>query len=153
MSALSIQQEGNGPIDLRRRGPWRLPWLWYQSADCSYNSQFWRTLRRWRPSNGLNGLRGQIWPNIWISNPDYPGTNVHVGFNNHFGGLWGHNGLQMTFEVKFGLGIEFSDLNYPCNHVFLVSICHYFTIVYRRLIMIHWPACFAADKKERRIYS
>ena len=55
-----------------------------------------------------------------ISNLDYPGIHAHIASNNHFGGLWGHGGLQMTLEVK----IEMSNLNYHGIHVHIASDGH-----------------------------
>ena len=46
---------------------------------------------------------------IELSDLNYPGIHVHVASNSHVGGLWCHDGLQMTSEVK-------ADLNYLwCN--------------------------------------
>ena len=57
-----------------------------------------------------------------ISNLYYPSIYVHVASNSHFGGVWGHGGLQMTSEVTSDLGNELSDLNYLCTHGFVASI-------------------------------
>ena len=53
------------------------------------------------------------------SNLNYPGIHVHVASNSHLGGLLGHDGLQMTSEVKADLKTELSDLNYECFHASL----------------------------------
>ena len=51
-----------------------------------------------------------------FSNLNYPGTCVHVVSDSRLGGLWGHDGLQMTSEVTSDLKIELSDLNYLFVH-------------------------------------
>ena len=50
-----------------------------------------------------------------ISNLNYPGNYVHV----LFGGLRGHEGLQMTSEVATDLKFEIIGLNNPCSSAFL----------------------------------
>ena len=40
----------------------------------------------------------------------------------HFGGLWGHGGLQMTSEVTYDLRFELSDLNDLYSHAFLACM-------------------------------
>ena len=57
-----------------------------------------------------------------ISNLNYPGKYVHVVLNTLFGGLRGHEGLQMTSEVATDLKFEISGLNNPCSSAPLVSI-------------------------------
>ena len=47
--------------------------------------------------------------------------HVQVASNGHLHGLCGHDGLQTASEVTSGLGIELSDLNYPCSHAYLAS--------------------------------
>ena len=64
-----------------------------------------------------------------ISNLNYPGNYVHVVLNTLFGGLRGHEGLQMTSEVATDLKFEISGLNNPCSSASLASKCHYFKIV------------------------
>ena len=54
-----------------------------------------------------------------ISNLNYPGIYVHVASNSLLGGLWGHDGLQMTSEVTSDLKIELSDLNYLCDQAYV----------------------------------
>ena len=39
--------------------------------------------------------------------------------NSRLGGLWGHDGLQMTSEVTSDLKIELSDLNYLYSYASL----------------------------------
>ena len=56
-----------------------------------------------------------------IRNLIYPGIHVFVASNGHFGGLWGHGGLQTALEVTSGLGIKLSDLNNLCSHISLAS--------------------------------
>ena len=46
-----------------------------------------------------------------FSNLNYPGTCVHVVSNSRLGGLWGHDGLQMTSEVS-------SSAEYPFRTIF-----------------------------------
>ena len=57
-----------------------------------------------------------------ISNLNYPGNYVHVVLNTLFGGLRGHEGLQMTSEVATDLKFEISGLNNPCSSASLASI-------------------------------
>ena len=35
---------------------------------------------------------------------------MHVSFNDHFGGLWGHHSPQMTSKVRYDLKFEIGDL-------------------------------------------
>ena len=54
-----------------------------------------------------------------ISNLYYPGIYAHVASNNLLGGLGGHDGLQMSLEVKSDFKIELIDLNYLGVHASL----------------------------------
>ena len=58
-----------------------------------------------------------------LSNFDYPGIHVHVAYNCYFVDLGGHGSLQTASEFTNDLGIELSDINYICCHIFLASIC------------------------------
>ena len=72
-------------------------------------------------------------------------SHVHVAARSHFGCSCGHCGLQIASGVANGLRIELIDLNFLHNSAFLASRCLY-GLNQRRLIMIHWTACFAAGK-------
>ena len=54
-----------------------------------------------------------------ISSLNYPGIYVHVASKSHIGGLWVHDGLQMTSEVTSDLKVEASDLNELCYYASL----------------------------------
>ena len=61
------------------------------------------------------------------SNLNYPGNYVHVVLNTLFGGLRGHEGLQMTSEVATDLKFELSGLNNPCSNASMASKVLYLT--------------------------
>ena len=74
---------------------------------------------------------------------------MHVAFNCHSGGLWGHCGLQIASEINGDLKFELLDLDYLCCSVSLASKCHYFNPVGTlkltpspsdHLVMSHWLA-------------
>ena len=53
---------------------------------------------------------------------------MHVAFNNHFGGLWGHGNLQtasMASDINFDLRFEISNLHYPGNYVHVAFNNHF----------------------------
>ena len=70
----------------------------------------------------LNGLSSAVKFNLRfvISNLNYPCISIqgHFASNSHFGGLWGHGGLQMSSGFKFDLGFEISNLHYPVINVY-----------------------------------
>ena len=52
---------------------------------------------------------------IELNDLNYPDIHVHVAYNSHFGGPWGHGGLQKPSEVMVTSQVvkfELSDLNY-----------------------------------------
>ena len=86
-----------------------------------------------------------------ISNLNYPGNYVYVVLNTLFGGLRGHEGLQMTSEVATDLKFEISGLNNPCSSASLASIVLCLTnLDGRKDNIIHRPAGFAAGKNAQR---
>ena len=77
----------------------------------------------------------------------FAGIYVHVTCNSHYDDLWGHDDLQMTLEVTSELTFEISGLNEPMPSAFLAPKSHYFKIVVLPFLL-HWPAGFAAGKKQ-----
>ena len=47
---------------------------------------------------------------IELSDLKYPDMYVHIVYDSHFGGLWGHGGLHTASEVNSDFGIKLSDL-------------------------------------------
>ena len=123
LSAYSNQQEGNGPIYLRRLGQLKCDWILAASEATTASKQpqisnmtsdlksvtpitylsmcilliwygpFWQPPR---PPQPPNSLRGQIWPQIWNQWPQlptYPCAYCLYGIV-PFGSLWGHHSLK-----------------------------------------------------------
>ena len=59
------------------------------------------------------------------SNLNYPGIHMHIATENHFHGLRGSSGLQMTSEATSEVRFELSGLNYLSSHDCLASNCHH----------------------------
>ena len=124
------QQEGNGPINLRRQGRWKLPPDLKSVTSITYLSMcilliwyehFWQPLRPLQPPNSLGG---QIWPHIWNQRPQlptYPCEYCLYGMG-PLGSLRGHYSLQTALEVKFDLRFEISGLNHLCDPSFKVTL-------------------------------
>ena len=49
----------------------------------------------------------------------HPDIHGHIASDGHLSGLGGYGGHKMNSEVKAGLKIELSDLNYLCFNAFL----------------------------------
>ena len=61
-----IEQEGNGPIDFGRQGPWKIKvQILVASTSLAVTSDL----------------------KIELSDLNYPGIHVHIASNSHFGGL------------------------------------------------------------------
>ena len=126
------KQEGNGPIDQRCQGPWTIiTWCCRYLIEirpcffCDLYFNYYTVLTSiWWPlrlSNGCYDLRSQIGPQIWTRQPLLPWYHVYVASNCHI--IRGHGCLKTASEVTNDLGIELSDLNDICCHIFLASIC------------------------------
>ena len=105
--AASVKQEGNGPIDFGRQGPWKIK---VQILVASTSLVVTSDLK------------------IELSDLNYLGIHVHITSNGHFGGLRGHGGLKtssMASEFKFDLGFEISNLNYRGIIVHVASNSHF----------------------------
>ena len=112
---LVLQQEGNGPIDLRRQGQWEIGMLWCMISINPTLNYLGGHLTSYLKSATLITLvfmcilpqmaseamatskqpRRSFDLRFEISNLDYPGIHVHIASN----GLRGHGDLLMTSEV------------------------------------------------------